>query len=310
MTAASVAVLCGGNSSEREISLRSGRAVHKALSGAGARCELIDVRDADYLERLKKGRFDVAFVAMHGKFGEDGELQKILEREGIRYTGSGPEACRLAMDKAESRRLFAAAGLKIPHGIVIDTPLDPRIQLVRFPIFAKPVTGGSSIGVACAKKSSELESVLGRAFREDSRVIVEERIKGREMTVGILGGKALPPIEIIPARDFYDYEAKYSDAGTRYEDPAGISVFQTLELKRAALRAHRTLGCSGFSRVDFILAGDGAYILEVNAIPGLTERSLLPKMAAKIGLSFAELCDRIIQASFDAKTKESVVRRG
>ncbi len=297
MTGAKVAVLCGGNSSEREISLRSGHAVHKALGEGGFRPEMFDVCDDSFLDRFKKGGFETAFIAMHGKFGEDGELQKILEREGIRYTGSGPEACRLAMDKAASRLRFEEAGIRIPRGIVVEGFLDPRLDLIGLPVFAKPAAGGSSIGVSCARNRAELAGALKTAFREDARVIVEERIAGREMTVGILGQEALPIIEIIPTGDFFDYGAKYGDTGTRYETPSGLSDKEESEPKRLALAAHRALGCSGFSRVDFILSPAGAYALEVNAIPGLTERSLLPKMASKMGLSFADLCRRIMEES-------------
>ncbi len=292
-----VAVLCGGNSSEREISLRSGRAVYEALRNAGFPAELVDVRGEEVLAKLEARPVKMAFIAMHGKFGEDGQLQQLLQTRGIPYTGSGPGACRLAMDKAASRRRFEEKGLRIPKGIILENPLDPRIPLLATPLFAKPAIGGSSLGVTCVRGNGDLARALEAAFREDARVILEEKIDGREMTVGILGEEALPLIEIIPARDFFDYEAKYADAGTRTEEPRDLGAGERRRIEETALAAHRALGCSAFSRVDLIVNSGGAWVLEVNAIPGLTEKSLLPKMAARRGLAFDELCVRIMEES-------------
>lgn len=301
-----IAVLYGGPSSEREISLLSGRAVHEALAEKGLRAELVDVRGPADVESLKAKGAGLAFVALHGRFGEDGGVQAILERQGLAYTGSGPEACRRAMDKTVSRRLFAEAGLAVPRGEVVRQGGRAGTGDLRYPLFVKPASSGSSIGVSLVRRPEELGAALEAAFREDPTALVEERIEGRELTVGILGEEAMPAIEIIPAREFFDYTAKYGEAGTRYEEPRGLDAGTLAELGRAALAAHRALGCAGFSRVDFMLAGSEAYVLEVNAIPGLTRKSLVPKMAAKMGIAFPDLCVRIIEESLRSRRPQGI----
>jgi len=289
-----IGVLYGGSSSERAISLLSGAAVHEALQSIGLDVTLIDVQPDNYERAIREGGMDLAFNALHGSFGEDGVLQTWLEKEGIPYTGSNPEACRRAMDKEESRRLFAEAGLKVARGVAIRRPDDPAARTLRFPLFVKPASGGSSIGVSLVKDAGALDRAIEAAFREDSKVIVEERIVGRELTVGVLGNEALGTIEIRTAREFFDYEAKYNDAAT-YEELADLSPETTAAIETAGVTAHRALGCAGFSRADIMLAEDGPYVLEMNAIPGMTKKSLLPKMAAKKGMPFPEFCVRIIK---------------
>lgn len=304
-----IAVLYGGPSSEREISLLSGQGVYEALTSAGYDARLIDVKDESVAPRLRREGFGFAFIALHGKFGEDGTLQERLDREGIPYSGSGPEACRRAMDKEESRRLFAAAGLKVPAGCVIRKPDDPGIRGLKYPLFTKPVSSGSSIGVSLVKSPADLAPALAAAFAEDAKVVVDEKIEGRELTVGILGKLALPVIEIIPAREFFDFAAKYRDTGTQYVEPRDLGPELYREIQETSLRAHAALGCSGFSRADLILGADGVYVLEINAVPGMTKKSLLPKMASKIGVSFPDLCVKIMEESGGGHYAEGKVRK-
>lgn len=292
-----IGVLYGGSSSEREISLLSGRAVYDALRSAGTDAALIDVRENDFEKPIRESGIDFAFIALHGKFGEDGVLQTWLEKEGIQYSGSGPDACRRAMDKEDSRRIFSRAGLRVARGVVLREKNDPSARGLGYPVFVKPASSGSSIAVSLVKRESDLDEAIRAAFEEDSKVIVEERIVGREFTVGVLGADALGIIEIGTDREFFDYEAKYRDAATRYETPTDLAPEVSAALENAALAAHRALGCAGFSRVDLILSSDGPYVLEINAIPGLTAKSLLPKMAAKKGISFSRLCAQIMDCS-------------
>ncbi|MBP9733925.1 MAG: D-alanine--D-alanine ligase [Candidatus Omnitrophica bacterium] len=291
-----IAVLAGGISSEREISLRSGAAVHAALLGKGLDAVLLDV-DERAAQMTKDAGADLAFIALHGAFGEDGRVQQALEDLGIPYTGSGPEACRRAMDKEVSRELFRAAGLAEPRWTVV-TDLrqgTAAIQATGLPAFVKPCRGGSSIGVTQLKTEAQWSSAFESARAEDARVMVESKIKGRELAVGILGDHALPAIEICPAREFYDFEAKYSNSGTQYIFPEDISASRLKRIQETALRAHQALGCEGFSRVDLIMDEDTDYALEVNAIPGMTATSLLPKQARREGIQFEDLCVMMIQ---------------
>lgn len=292
-----VAVLCGGDSSEREISLSSGRAVHEALATAGMNAALIDIRGGDFVARIRETESDFAFLALHGKFGEDGTLQAVLDEAGIPYSGSGPAGARNAFDKTIARRLLADGGIAVPVGIVVDRAGDPRVASLKFPVFVKPASGGSSIGVSLVRRAEDADEAVEDALREDASVLVEERASGREITAAVLGGEVLPPIEIIPAGEFFDTRAKYGDAGTRYAEPDGAGAHALGGVRRAALVAHRLLGCSAFSRADMILTERGCVLLEVNAIPGLTPKSLLPRMARKKGISFEELCVRIIEES-------------
>lgn len=298
-----IAVLYGGSSSEREISLLSGRAVYESLRSAGFCVQLIDAKDPGFMGELKKSGVDFVFIALHGKYGEDGELQLQLEKEGLMYSGSSPLACQRAMDKEESRRFFLQADLQVPHGVVISDIKDTLTREVRYPLFTKPLSGGSSIGITLVKTQEALRQALEVAFAEHPKVLVEERIEGRELTVGVLGRQTLPLIEIITKREFFDYAAKYEDDQTRYEEPRDISHSLKEKIYRCAFRAHDALGCAGFSRVDLMLSGEDLTILEVNAIPGLTKKSLLPKMAQKKGISFTDLCVRIMTESLAQRNR-------
>ncbi|MBF0253875.1 MAG: D-alanine--D-alanine ligase [Candidatus Omnitrophica bacterium] len=295
-----IGVLCGGVSSERDISLKSGRAVHDALVGAGFKARLIDARE-DYMSTILETPVDYVFVALHGRMGEDGTVQRVLETAGIPYSGPGAEACRISMDKALSRRRFEEVGLGNPRWAEFDDPAKALAHRLSYPVFVKPVCGGSSIGTAMVSGADGMPDAVRDAFAEDERILIEERIAGREMAVGILGDSALSPIEIRPKRAFYDFEAKYGDSGTEYLFPDDLEAAWIQELKCAALLAYQALGLSGFSRIDMILAQDRIYLLEANAIPGLTPKSLLPKQAARAGFGFAELCVKIMQSSLRSR---------
>jgi len=296
-----VAVLMGGISPEREVSLRSGQAVAEGLKEAGHSVIPIVVNDTR-VEELDRWDVDLAFVALHGCFGEDGGIQSLLEAKGIPYTGSGVSASKRAINKVESKKVFRARGLSTPDFIVLrrHESLRPehaisRLGKLSFPLVVKPACNGSSVGVTIVKVIEGLIPALEAAFRYEDTVLLEEYIAGRELTVGVLGEEALPVIEIRPSREFYDFEAKYKDTNTRYILCPGLPGGVYQEAQDMALKAHKALGCSDFSRVDMMCDELGSlYLLEVNTIPGFTERSLLPKAAQATGMSFSQLCNRIV----------------
>jgi D-alanine-D-alanine ligase len=306
-----VGILMGGPSSEREISLKSGNAVYEALKESGLKVipiEIVTDNIGDNINLIKSHKINCAFVALHGRFGEDGQIQEILEILKIPYTGSGVFASRLAMDKVASRSLFEAWGLKVPKYKVINKgyykKMSPLSENLGMPLVIKPVTHGSSIGLSIINKKADLKKALDLAFTFDERVIIEEYIRGRELTVGILGLRPLPVIEIIPKKTFFDYEAKYKAGMTSYVVPAELEKKVTNKVKKAALSCHKILGCFGCSRVDIILDNKckEPFILEVNTIPGLTSTSLLPKAAKTVGIAFNELCIKLIESAYE-KTK-------
>lgn len=301
-----IGVLMGGPSSEREISLKSGRAVLDNLKKAGYQAQAIDILSEDIKENIrliKSHNIDCAFIALHGRFGEDGKIQGLLDSIDIPYTGSGSRASSLAMDKSASRSIFAAEGLKVPRHKLIDKKKFRRdmIKSIELPAVVKPVAQGSSIGLYLVDSRQELEDAVRAAFKFDARILIEEYIKGREVTVSILEEQALPVIEIIPAHKFFDYEAKYKPGLTRYDVPAKITGRASRLIKAAALKAHKLLGCFGCSRVDMISSGKEIFILEVNTIPGMTETSLLPKAAACAGITFPGLCEKLITLAYAKK---------
>ena len=292
----------GGPSSEREVSFKSGHAVARALKLAGCEVVEIDIKKADtqYVKDLLLS-YDIglAFLALHGNFGEDGRMQAILEAMHLPYTGSGPMASSLAMDKIASRKIFTAAGLKAPRYCVVEKNHKSINNSFTLPLVVKPACGGSSIGLSIVDTPKELKRAIEEAFAYDKKVIVEEYIKGREMTVGIFEDAPLDAIEVIPKRRFFDYKAKYEPGQTAYIVPAEVSSKTMEMLKETAQKAHALLGCSLFSRVDIILDNeDNAYVLEVNTIPGFTATSLLPKAAFAKGVSFTDLVLGIAQAAF------------
>lgn len=292
-----IGVLAGGPSSEREISLRSGRAVSDALTGEGLNAIFLDVRD-DLCAIIERTRIDFAFIALHGRFGEDGSVQKILEAAHIPYTGSGVEASRRALDKIASKEIFVAEGIPTADFIVLEkgTAWLARAQAFPFPAVVKPQYEGSSIGLSVVPSAAAVEAAVIEAFRHDAKALLERYIDGRELTVGIVEDRPLAPIEIVPKNKIYDYRAKYSDPETKYLAPAPISSRERSRAQELARRAHTALGCRSFSRVDMMMDRVGEiFVLEVNTIPGMTERSLLPKAAAVEGLSFGKLCVKLIE---------------
>jgi len=297
-----VAVLRGGVGRERPVSLESGRCVAEAMQQAGLDVVPSDIRPDD-MQVLDRKDIDVFFLALHGEFGEDGQLQQIFEDRGLVYTGSGPEASRLAFDKMASKRLFARAGVDVP-GVVEFTrgmkpaELETQLRSLGERFVVKPIRQGSSVGVHVVNGREEAVATARQVLAEFGDCMVESFIEGRELTVGILGRQVLPIIEIRSKTGFYDYQAKYVDSRTEYLfDTVTDPAVQT-RVQGAALACFDALGCRDFARVDFILSDKGTpYALEVNTIPGFTTHSLLPKAAARIGLSMSELCVRIVRTA-------------
>lgn len=288
----SVAVLKGGPSSERDVSLRSGAAVAKGLREAGYDVIEVDVT-APRLD-LPDG-IDAVFIALHGTFGEDGGVQTLLDAEGIPYTGSGAEASRAAFDKLLSKRAFEAHGIRSPDYEVLATGDKRTLSL---PAVVKPLSQGSSLGVGRVRTEQEWEGARVEAQRYGAEVLVERFVEGRELTVGLVDGEPLPVIEIVAPGGWYDYAAKYTAGATEYRVPAPISAEVTQRCQATALDVFRALGCRGVGRVDVrVEASGGVYVLELNSIPGFTETSLLPKAAAEAGMSFSVLCDRIMKTA-------------
>jgi len=291
-----ITVLSGGPSAEREVSLTSGHNVAKALRSMGHHVHVADIGPDD-LHALDLS-VDVVFIALHGTFGEDGQLQRILDQRQIRYCGSGAEASALAMDKLATKTRFVEAGIPTPRFDVV-TP--GRVQdVVRrwpAPVVVKPIDQGSSVDCEIIRDRDTLQAQLTRLTKSYSRCLIEEYIQGAELTVGILGDEALPPIQIRTRRQFYDYEAKYVDDDTEYLFDIDLPQVVLEHVKTLSVRAHKALGCQDFSRVDWMVDArtNETYALEVNTIPGFTEHSLLPKAAHRAGLSFAQLCQRIVE---------------
>lgn len=294
-----IAVLAGGTSSEREVSLVSGRAVYEALREKGCDVFLVDPIDKNFIEVLKAAGTTIAFIALHGSFGEDGTVQHLLDEAGIPYTGSGPFASQLAFDKSQAQALFKKLAFRIPEFIVFGKLTDFRgLRPFSLPVVVKPAMAGSSVGVTIVRQETEYEAACLKAFEHSNKVLVEQFIEGRELTVGILGNRALPAVEVLPKRSFYDYEAKYQDTGTTYECPAKLSARESVRLSQVALDAFHALGCEVMARADFILSRQGEpFLLEVNTIPGLTGKSLLPKAAKASGIEFYDLCTKILELS-------------
>jgi D-alanine-D-alanine ligase len=333
-----VAVICGGISNEREVSLNSGNNVTATLSKSKYKISKIEITsdgkwlldttsDKEYGTRKarelnvlngnvnKKSdllKFDVAFIALHGYFGEDGKIQAILDTVGIPYTGSGVLASALGMDKIKSMEIAKMAGVLIPDFIAINKRVKLNIKKskseikrkIGYPCVVKPNESGSSVGVSIVHDETGLILALKTALREDTNAIVQKFVKGRELTCGVLGnngGKhiALPPVEIITTRKFFDYEAKYSPE-TREICPANISKRLSQDVKKLSKKVHDSLGCDGLTRSDFILSPRGKlYFLEINTIPGLTENSLCPKEARAMGIGFGEFLDRQIELALE-----------
>jgi len=294
-----VAVILGGKTAEREVSLNSGALVLAALRARGIDAHAFDPAEQG-IEALIAGRYERAFIALHGRFGEDGTLQGALEWLGLRYTGSGVLGSALAMDKLRAKRLWMAEGLPTPPFEILDAKSDLRAVAKRLglPLMVKPVNEGSSLGMSKVRAAHDLEEAYALAVNYDRAVIAEKFIEGGELTAGILGEQALPLIKLETPRDFYDYQAKYVADDTRYLIPCGLPAAKEREVQQLCLRAFRALACSGWGRVDLMLdrAGD-PWLLEVNTVPGMTDHSLVPMAARAAGLTYEDLCMRILEGS-------------
>jgi D-alanine-D-alanine ligase len=327
-----IAVLMGGTSAEREVSLASGLGILRALRERGHDVSAVDtargfVPEAEENELLPEGvhaappeamhstllpielvalpevrNADLCFLALHGGVGEDGTLQSLLELTGIRYTGTGPLGSAIAMDKDVSKRLLRDAEIPTLPWRVARAPgfsFDPDIirDVVGFPCIVKPSRQGSSVGLFVVEEPLEIEKAVSDAAEYDDEVMIERFVRGRELTVSVLGDQPLPPIEIRPKKGIYDYESKYTPGMTEYLCPAPIDVELVAQVQAYALRAFKVLKLRGYARIDFILAKEQLFCLEANTLPGMTGTSLFPKAAAAQGIDFAELCDRIVQLS-------------
>jgi len=300
MKSKKIGVLFGGLSAERGVSLKSGAAVHLALVAQGYNAVTIDV-GRDLADVLKREGVEAAFIALHGRYGEDGCVQGLLELLQIPYTGSGVLASALAMHKLYSKQAFAASG-------ILTAPFrcyrrDEEVKLAdlpfTLPIVVKPVQEGSSVGVSIVKEEAQLAKALDLAFCHDDEILVEQFIKGQEVQIGIIEDRPVGAIEIVPKNEFYDFEAKYTDGMAEHIFPARLEKGLYEKAQQIGLAAHRALGCKGYSRVDLLVTPEGeCYVLEVNTLPGMTALSLLPEIAAKgAGLSFEDLVSRIIESA-------------
>ncbi len=290
----------GGLSAEREVSLKSGAAVHKALRAQGYEAVAIDAGH-DLAAVLTRERIEEAFIALHGRYGEDGCVQGLLELMQIPYTGSGVLASSLAMHKLFSKQAFTASGILTAPFRHIRQGEDVDISELPFglPLVVKPVQEGSSVGVSIVKRESELKAAMEIAFRYDDTILLEQFIKGQEIQVGILDDRPIGAIEIVPKNEFYDYEAKYTDGMAEHIFPARLAPGMYVKAQQVGLAAHLSLGCSGYSRVDLLITAAGdCYVLEVNTLPGMTSLSLLPEIADKgAGLTFEVLVGRIMESA-------------
>ena len=289
-----VAVLLGGMSAEREVSLRTGAAVAEALRRRGADVVEIDA-GRDLARRLEEARPDAVFIALHGRWGEDGAVQGLLEVMGIPYTGSGVLASALAMDKGRAKAVFESRGIPTPSYQVLGREEGVVAVELEPPVVVKPLCEGSTIGVTVVRESADLNAALEGAREYGTEVLVEKFIHGREVTLGVIDGEPFPLVEIAPEKGFYDYESKYTAGRTRYLCPAPLERELSEAATRAGCAAYRSVGCSGVARVDMMVDPDGQpWVLEVNTIPGMTATSLLPMGAAAAGLGFDDLVERML----------------
>ncbi len=291
-----IGVLMGGLSAEREVSLKSGVAMAEALRRRGYRVKEIDVDRQLPLVLIREG-VEIAVNALHGRFGEDGCVQGVLELMAIPCTGSGVMASALAMNKIFARQLFAAAGLTVARCVVVrrGDSSDSAALPFPLPVVVKPSREGSSMGISIVRHGGELAAALESAHRYDNEALIEEFIPGREIQVGILEDEPIGAIEIVPKNEFYDFEAKYTQGGAEHIIPPRITPEQLKRALDAGKKAHLALGCSGYSRVDLLVRENGlCYVLEVNTLPGMTATSLLPEIALAAGIGFEELVERIL----------------
>lgn len=322
-----IAILCGGIGSEREVSLKSGKQVLNnlpkdkyfpefveitkegrwLLHEGGNNTKLLPPPTSVVEHADQQTRWDIVFIALHGTFGEDGRIQGMLDLAGIPYTGSGVLASALGMDKTKAKKLISQNGVRCPkflevHQIISAEVVHKQIiKSVKYPCVVKPNSSGSSVGVSIVKTKKELDAALKKAAEEKGSILIEEYIKGREVTCGVMGNSRqeqlipMPPVEIVAEGTFFDYRAKYESAATKELCPAPLSKALTKKIQELAMKAHEALGCDGLTRSDFIIKGSTAYFLEINSIPGLTEQSLCPKEAKAMGMSFGDLLDKMVE---------------
>lgn len=303
----SVAVLYGGTSGEREVSLNSGKCCARALEEKGFTVTLLDPASRDDLKRMVEERFDVAFLALHGKGGEDGTLQGFLETLGVPYTGSGILATALAINKGKSKELYERAGLRVAASVIVgkgdvldDADRQEIVETCGIPCVVKPVTEGSSLGMTIVRDASELQEAIDVALAVDDEAMVEQFIDGIELTVGVMGDDApmaFPVIQILSNEDeFYNYHAKYAAGGSTHICPAPLDQDIYDQVQSMAIAAHAVLGCKGVSRTDIMLDGEGrCWVLETNTLPGMTETSLIPDAARAAGMGFGDVCEKLIE---------------
>ena len=293
-----VAVLMGGWSAEREVSLSSGTAVLQALKAMGVDAHGVDVQKSTFIEQMNKANFDRAFNILHGPGGEDGVIQGVLQVLQIPVTGCGVMASAISMDKLRSKQLFEGAGIPTPAYLILEQDTDPGYveATLGFPVMVKPALEGSSIGMTRVNEAEQLNDAYKLAAQYKSSVLAERWIEGSEYTIAILGDEALPVIKLETPHAFYDYDAKYKSDNTRYLCPCGLSQSEEQQLQRLALSAYRALGASGWGRVDIMCGEDGTpWVIELNTVPGMTDHSLVPMAAKAAGLSFGELVIKILE---------------
>lgn len=324
-----IALLYGGISSEREISLLSGKNVGEALQSRGHKVTFIDTKERDYIEKIKNGNFDIAYVALHGKGGEDGSIQAELDRLGIPYTGSKVQASKNAMNKAIAKEIYRKAKIQTPDSFTVhkneEYSLDNLTKTTGVDVVVKAVKEGSSLGLYFANGKAEIEKSIEKAFDFDDTVLVERKIQGHEITCAVLdftdedakklhsklnfveNSAALPVIEIISKNEFYDFSSKYDEDGSQHICPAKLDENTTKKIQAVAIAAHKSLGCNGFSRTDFLVNDEGEiFALETNTIPGMTSKSLVPDAARAVGISFEDLCEMIINYELNRKSKKTI----
>ncbi|PIU82753.1 MAG: D-alanine--D-alanine ligase [Elusimicrobia bacterium CG06_land_8_20_14_3_00_38_11] len=299
-----IGVIYGGKSSEREVSLKTGAAIAKALKKEKFSTVLIDSGKKDFIKKLLLSKIDFAFIALHGPFGEDGTMQGLLEILGISYSGSGVLASALAMNKIYSKKIFESENIPTPKWQVITSVSRLPSTISRLPVVIKPAKQGSAIGITIVRKKSQLKKAIKNALKYDDEAIAEEYIEGTEITVPILGAQPLSPIEIIPKNEFYDFYSKYAAGGSWHLIPPRLSQKIIYKVKQLGFLAHKSLGCRAMSRVDMIVdRKNKIYVLEVNTIPGMTATSLFPESAKYDGYTFGKLLKKIIELSLNEKTQ-------
>jgi len=302
-----VAVLLGGRSAEREVSLHSGEQVSSALETAGFDVVSIDTGADDFVAELVAAEVDVVYIALHGRFGEDGTIQGLCELLDLPYTGSGVLASALAMDKVMSKLFFTQAGLATPDYVVLTKgelyDLDAVVEALGSKVVVKPACEGSSVGMTIVHDETELPDAVEKAFEFDRQVLVERFVAGTEVTVAVLGNEeavALPTLEIEPENEFYDYDSKYVPGMSRHIIPARVPDEAAEECQRLAVQAHKTLGCQGLTRADTIVEPNGSvWLLEVNTVPGMTSTSLVPDAARARGIEFPDLCRMVVELALE-----------